>query len=49
MDKFSQALATQYNSRKRMQRMIQTELPLWKQIKILPTDMEEKAYCQQKN
>jgi hypothetical protein len=25
-----------------MQRMMQTELPLWKQIKILPTEMEKK-------
>jgi hypothetical protein len=36
-DKFWQAVTTQRNGRQRMQRMIQTELPLWKQIKILST------------
>jgi hypothetical protein len=36
-DKFSQAVTTQRNGRQRMQIMIQTELPLWKQLKILPT------------
>jgi hypothetical protein len=33
-NKFSQALTTQHNSHQRMQRMIHTELPLWKQIQI---------------
>jgi hypothetical protein len=36
-DKFSQTFTTQRNGRQTMQRMIQAELPLWKQIKILPT------------
>jgi hypothetical protein len=36
-DKFSQALVTQCNGQQRMHRMIQMELPLWKQMKILPT------------
>jgi hypothetical protein len=36
-DKFLQDLKTQRNGRQRMQRMIQTEFPLWKQIKVLPT------------
>jgi hypothetical protein len=36
-DRFSQALTTQRNGRQRMQTVIQTELPLWKKIKILPT------------
>jgi hypothetical protein len=39
-DKFSPSLTTQRNGRQRqsMQEMIQMELPLWKQIKILPTE-----------
>jgi hypothetical protein len=41
-DKFSQALATQRNGRQRMQRMVQTELLLWKQIKILQTYEKKK-------
>jgi hypothetical protein len=36
-NKFSQALITQRNGRQRMQRTIQTELPLWKQINTLTT------------
>jgi hypothetical protein len=36
-DKFSQAVTAQRNGRQRMQRMIQTELALWKHIKILQT------------
>jgi hypothetical protein len=34
-DEFSQALTAQRNGKQRMQRMIQTDLPLWKKIKIL--------------
>jgi hypothetical protein len=34
-DTFSQAFTAQHNGRQRLQRMIQTELPLWKQIKML--------------
>jgi hypothetical protein len=47
-DKFSQALTIQRNGRQRMLRMIQTELLLWKQIKILPTQIKKRHY-QEKN
>jgi hypothetical protein len=39
-DEFSQALTTQRNDRERMQRIIQKEVPLWGQIKILPTKIK---------
>jgi hypothetical protein len=47
-NKFSQTITTQHNSQQRMQRMRQMELPLWKQIKILPTQMEKEDTANRK-
>jgi hypothetical protein len=45
---FSQALTTQRNGRQRIQRMIQTGLPLWKHIKILATYIEKRHIANRK-